>query len=166
MWNFETIWLYKICMKKCAMWFSVHITFIISIGRGFIFESRKDYACCLRVQPETKVKNIRCLFVDHCMSWIGNEEVTSVLHLRKELLGNICIFYLRNICIFYCRKVWTLWFNLRRAFQTWLAQIKTAISKGEQGGQRQFCTLTLGGYRPKLVGAIPPAPSQTLSFEH
>ena len=41
---------------------------------------------------------------------------------------------------FIAEKVWTLWFNLRRAFQTWLAQIKTAISKGKQWGQHQLKT--------------------------
>ena len=41
---------------------------------------------------------------------------------------------------FIAEKVWTLWFNLRRAFQTWLAQIKTATSKGKQQGQHQLKT--------------------------
>ena len=41
---------------------------------------------------------------------------------------------------FIAEKVWTLWFNLRTAFQTWLAQIKTAISKGKQRGQHQLKT--------------------------
>ena len=76
------------------------------------------------------------------MSWIGYEEVRSILYLIKErrCLVTFVSFICGTFVSFIAEKVWTLWFNLRRAFQTWLAQIKTAISKGKQRGQHQFKT--------------------------
>ena len=74
------------------------------------------------------------------MSWIAYEEVRSLCILERRCLVTFVSFICGTFVSFIAEKVWTLWFNLRRAFQTWLAQIKTATSKGKQQGQHQLKT--------------------------
>ena len=102
----ETIWLYKICVKKCEMWFSVHITLIANTGRVSSLNSEKLRLCLWCQSPENTDKKYTFSFVNHrnVLNWIWRSQVNIVFNERKTLLGNICIFYLRNICIFYCRK--------------------------------------------------------------
>ena len=68
----ETIWLYKICVKKCEMWFSVHITLIANTGRVSSLNSEKLRLCLWCQSPENTDKKYTFSFVNHrnVLNWI------------------------------------------------------------------------------------------------